>query len=150
MTGLAGLSAWSLRPELVPACASLSPDPRRPSSHVHSHTVLPVAHAEVAPKEGIYIDPTTSTPFSSKIVNPNGKVLQLVGSGVRTVSFLAVRVYCAGMYIAEDAVQRIEKGKLPGWEVRCDCTRRPPGDKLTPSLFHAGVHRVASHSSILV
>ncbi|KAL8280982.1 hypothetical protein RQP46_006661 [Phenoliferia psychrophenolica] len=94
VAGLVGLATWNLRGDLVP-------------------TLLQVAHAEEAQK---YIDPTTSTPFPSAIVNPNGKVLSLIGTGVRTVSFLAVRVYCGGIYIQEEALNKIKSGAMSGWE----------------------------------
>lgn len=47
-----------------------------------------------------------------------GGTLQLVGSGVRVVSFLAIRVYAVGFYADVRALQEIREGKIEGWKVR--------------------------------
>jgi hypothetical protein len=41
--------------------------------------------------------------------------MALVGLGVRTVSFLSVRVYSAGFYIEEPNVKSLHH--IPGWHV---------------------------------
>jgi hypothetical protein len=62
------------------------------------------------------VDPDTSTlhpvtlPLSS-ITSP----LTLVGLGVRTVSFLSVRVYSAGFYIEDESIKSLHH--VPGWNV---------------------------------
>ncbi|KAK4705894.1 hypothetical protein P7C70_g309, partial [Phenoliferia sp. Uapishka_3] len=111
VAGVFGAASWSLRPDLVPS--------------------LPFAHAEEA---GVYIDPTTSTPFPSTISSPNGTVLQLVGTGVRTVSFLSIRVYSAGIHIAAEAVDKIQAGKLAGWEGYTPARLTPPYPADAPQL----------------
>jgi hypothetical protein len=41
--------------------------------------------------------------------------MTLVGLGVRTVSFLSVRVYSAGFYIEEEMIKSLHH--IPGWNV---------------------------------
>jgi hypothetical protein len=63
------------------------------------------------------VDPDTSTlhpvrlPLTS-ITTP----LTLVGLGVRTVSFLSVRVYSAGFYIEDESIKTLHD--IAGWTVR--------------------------------
>lgn len=63
------------------------------------------------------IDPATSQPFPTTLPAPQtptgAKDLRLVGLGVRTVSFLRVRVYVAGLYV--DAAALGDLQSTPGW-----------------------------------
>lgn len=76
-------------------------------------------HADAPAPVGIYTDPTTSTPFHSRLTSPDGTQLRLVGTGVRTVSFLNIKVYAVGFYVSEQELQWAKDGKIAGWEVRC-------------------------------
>ncbi|GAA5947012.1 hypothetical protein JCM3765_002116 [Sporobolomyces pararoseus] len=101
IVGAAGVAytLWEFKPELMPS--------------------LPVAHAEappVASSASTYLDPTTKTPFPSTLVSPDGVKLQLVGTGVRKVSFLAIKVYAVGFYVSEKELEAAKAGKLEGWK----------------------------------
>lgn len=78
--------------------------------------VLPEVQAESPVSVEQRIDPTSSTPFPTLIRAPDGSNLKLVGTGVRTVSFLGIRVYAAGFYVDERAMDRI--ASLEGFRVR--------------------------------
>ncbi|GAA5918316.1 hypothetical protein JCM1841_002168 [Sporobolomyces salmonicolor] len=94
----AGLAyaAWELKPEALPS--------------------LPVVHAEGPSSSSAYIDPTTKTPFPSTLTGPDGTKLRLVGTGVRTVSFLSIRVYACGFYVSERELDAAKAGKIAGWQ----------------------------------
>ena len=79
--------------------------------------LVPVAYAEAPPSAGTYLDPTTRTPFPSTLTSPEGVKLQLVGTGVRTVSFLSIKVYAVGFYVSEKELEQAKGGKLEGWKV---------------------------------
>lgn len=79
---------------------------------------VPVAYAEAEPTSGFWSDPTTGTKFPTTMISGEGATLQLVGSGVRVVSFLAIRVYAVGFYADVRALQEIKEGKIQGWKVR--------------------------------
>lgn len=75
------------------------------------------ASAAPGPSTQVFVDPTTSTPFPHRLVAPDGKThLRLVGTGVRTVSFLNIRVYAAAFYVSEPELEAALAGKLAGWE----------------------------------
>ncbi|GAA5825381.1 hypothetical protein JCM10212_006732, partial [Sporobolomyces blumeae] len=96
---LTAYSLWDLKPELLPS--------------------LPVVHAEAPPSpptERTYLDPTTQTPFPATIVSPDGVPLSLVGTGVRTVSFLSIKVYAVAFYVSERELELARNGKLAGFE----------------------------------
>lgn len=76
---------------------------------------VPTASAEDG---STYKDPSTSTPFPTSITSPSGSEELLVGTGLKCVSFLNIRVYAAGIYVQTTALERIRLGKLAGWEVR--------------------------------
>lgn len=93
-----------------------------PSSKLPTLSVLPPLaeqplHADAPAPVGIYKDPTTSTPFPSRLTSPDGTQLRLVGTGVRTVSFLNIKVYAVGFYVSEQELQWAKDGKIAGWEV---------------------------------
>ncbi|GAA5887692.1 hypothetical protein JCM6882_001499 [Rhodosporidiobolus microsporus] len=102
LVGLAGtatltLAAWEFKPEVWP-----SPEP---------------LHADAPPFPGTYLDPTTKTPFPQTLTSPqDGTRLRLVGTGVRTVSILSIRVYAVGFYASERELEQAKAGKLIGWE----------------------------------
>ncbi|GAA6018137.1 hypothetical protein JCM11491_003331 [Sporobolomyces phaffii] len=98
LAGVAGVTyaLWDLKPELLPT--------------------LPIAHAEAPPSTTTYLDPTTKTPFPSNLVSPDGVKLQLVGTGVRTVSFLSIKVYAVGFYVSEMELEAAKAGRLEGWK----------------------------------
>ncbi|GAA5922437.1 Aim18p [Sporobolomyces koalae] len=98
ITGAAGVSyaLYDLKPDVMPS--------------------LPIAHAEAIPSPLTYLDPTTKTPFPSTLVSPEGVRLQLVGTGVRTVSFLSIRVYSVGFYVSERELAAAKAGTLQGWQ----------------------------------
>ncbi|BGP04744.1 Altered inheritance of mitochondria protein 18, mitochondrial [Rhodotorula toruloides] len=89
-------TAWQVKPEWVPMQQPL--------------------HADAPAPVGIYTDPTTSTPFPSRLTSPDGTQLRLVGTGVRTVSFLNIKVYAVGFYVSEQELQWAKDGKIAGWE----------------------------------
>lgn len=66
------------------------------------------------------LDPATSQPLPVTLPKPQTplpsgcKELKLVGLGVRTVSFLSIRVYVAGLYVDSAALQTLES--VPGWK----------------------------------
>lgn len=78
-----------------------------------------VAHAEAPPvaNKSEYVDPTTKTAFPSTIVSPEGVTLELVGTGVRTVSFLAIKVYAVAFYVSQRELAQARSGALEGWKV---------------------------------
>ncbi|GAA6023726.1 hypothetical protein JCM10207_000236 [Rhodosporidiobolus poonsookiae] len=120
-------AAWEFKPEWVPTPAPLSCD--------------------APPAPDTYLDPTTSTPFPSTLVSPDGVKLRLVGTGVRTVSIFSIRVYTVGFYCSERELQLAEAGKLAGWEGYTPERLIPPytvpggqptgpvGEELMDSLF---------------
>lgn len=63
-----------------------------------------------------YVDPTTSTPFPVSMTSPTGATLTLVGTGVRTVSFLSIKVYAVALYVDERSMKDVKDGKIMGWE----------------------------------
>ena len=72
-------------------------------------------------EEGAFrLDPATGQPFPLTISVPqnvfsNGsEELQLVGLGVRTVTFLSVRVYVAGLYVDEKGIEALKNS--PDWK----------------------------------
>lgn len=80
-------------------------------------TPLLAEAALAGPSTQVFVDPTTSTPFPHRLVAPDGKThLRLVGTGVRTVSFLNIRVYTAAFYVSEPELDAALAGKLAGWE----------------------------------
>lgn len=68
---------------------------------------MPTLHADEQPSPNCYVDPTSSTPFPVTLDAPNGRKLKLVGTGVRTVSFLGIRVYAGGFYVEETMLRRL-------------------------------------------
>jgi hypothetical protein len=79
--------------------------------------LLAEAASALGPSTQVFIDPTTSTPFPHRLVAPDGKThLRLVGTGVRTVSFLNIRVYTAAFYVSEPELDAALAGTLAGWE----------------------------------
>ncbi|GHJ88387.1 hypothetical protein NliqN6_4789 [Naganishia liquefaciens] len=72
-----------------------------------------ISHLDV--KDGFVVDPSTSINFPQTLVPlslPNSP-LPLVGLGVRTVSFLRVKVYSAGFYLEETALRSLRS--QPEW-----------------------------------
>lgn len=57
----------------------------------------------------IHLDPDTSIPFPASItpIGSSSGALKLVGLGVRTVSFIRVKVYSAGAYFSEKALTSV-------------------------------------------
>ncbi|TKA55368.1 hypothetical protein B0A53_02292 [Rhodotorula sp. CCFEE 5036] len=94
-------------------------------------TVVTPLLAEAAsvpgPSTQVFVDPTTSTPFPHRLVAPDGTThLRLVGTGVRTVSFLNIRVYTAAFYVSEPELDAALAGKLAGWEAYAPERLIPP------------------------
>ncbi|GAA5835247.1 hypothetical protein JCM11251_006658 [Rhodosporidiobolus azoricus] len=102
LVGLGGAAAltyavWELKPEVFPSPAPL--------------------HADAPPLVGHYIDPTTKTPFPHTLSSPqDGTRLRLVGTGVRTVSILSIKVYAVAFYVSERELEQAKAGKIAGWE----------------------------------
>ena len=63
------------------------------------------------------MDPDTSTlhPVTLPLTSTTTP-LTLVGLGVRTVSFLSVRVYSAGFYVEDESIKTLHD--IAGWTVR--------------------------------
>ncbi|SGY38807.1 BQ5605_C003g02076 [Microbotryum silenes-dioicae] len=72
-----------------------------------------------------YKDPTTSTPFPRYINSNSGARLSLVGTGVRTVSFLNVQVYTAAFYVEAKLLQRLAQVS-GGWKDYSPSDLLPP------------------------
>lgn len=103
-------ATWYIKPELFPS--------------------FPTASAEDG---STYKDPSTSTPFPTSITSPSGSEELLVGTGLKCVSFLNIRVYAAGIYVQTTALERIRLGKLAGWEN--GSALHAVGDDLVGRLF---------------
>ncbi|PWN90392.1 hypothetical protein FA10DRAFT_266876 [Acaromyces ingoldii] len=133
-TAVLAASAYAARPlhlEAPPASAKELP------------TSLPTSGG----KE-VRLDPSTKQPFPTKLEKPATSLpfscgdLVLVGLGVRTVSFLRVQVYVAGLYIDERALKRLEQ--VPGWkgyqkDWLLDQKQGPSGEQLVAALVDQGV-----------
>lgn len=103
----------------------------------------------VEEQAGTYrLDPSTSQPFPTVLPTPvtplpsSCKELTLVGLGVRTVSFLRVRVYVAGLYIDSAALARLNK--VEGWtgfqkEWMTDSKKQRSGEELLATLLDQGI-----------
>lgn len=79
--------------------------------------MIPTLNADApipATTPGIYIDPQTKTPFPSTLKSDNSNLV-LIGTGVRVVSFLSVKVYCAAIYVDEKVMNKLSS--LEGWKV---------------------------------
>lgn len=74
-----------------------------------------------------YVDPSTGIPFArllrsplaphSALISAQGPLLELVGTGVRTVSFLGIRVYTVGFYVEKRQLDLIRQGRAShGWQ----------------------------------
>jgi len=109
-------ATYTLKPEWIPTGALLSPPPIA----LLAHPPLPVAaqplYADAPPPVSVHLDPTTKTPFPTRLTSPDGTPLRLVGTGVRTVSFLAVKVYAVAFYASERELDLARKGQLAGWD----------------------------------
>ena len=89
--------------------------------------LLAEAASVPGPSTQVFVDPTTSTPFPHRLVAPDGTThLRLVGTGVRTVSFLNIRVYTAAFYVSEPELDAALAGKLAGWEAYAPERLIPP------------------------
>ncbi|BGP36683.1 hypothetical protein JCM10449v2_000584 [Rhodotorula kratochvilovae] len=131
LAGLAGAglayAAWDLKPEWIPSPQSLYADAPAPT--------------------GVHLDPTTKTPFPTRLASPDGTQLRLVGTGVRTVSFLNIKVYAVAWYVSEKEYDLARQGKLAGWEgytperlippfnLPPDGPERPKGEQLIETLL---------------
>lgn len=104
-------------------------------------------HADAPPPTGVHLDPTTKTPFPTLLTSPEGVPLRLVGTGVRTVSFLSVKVYAVAFYVSEHEFALAQQGKIAGWEgftperlippynMPPDTVDRPVGEELVETLL---------------
>ncbi|KAK9894287.1 hypothetical protein P389DRAFT_105518 [Cystobasidium minutum MCA 4210] len=74
--------------------------------------ITPYAALDESP---VHLDPDTSIPFPATIkpIESSSGDLKLIGLGVRTVSFLRVKVYSAGAYFLEKALDGLKgRGQL--------------------------------------
>lgn len=78
--------------------------------HADSERTSPILDLSKA-KDAFVVDPATSISFPQtlKSLTLPGSSLSLVGLGVRTVSFLRVKVYSAGFYLDEPTLQSLSK-----------------------------------------
>lgn len=60
------------------------------------------------------VDPATNVAHPNVLTPASAPALALVGVGVRTVSFLRMKVYSAGFYVDDYTLKRL--GSLPGWK----------------------------------
>ncbi len=83
------------------------------------------------------VERATSTPFPTRMhpVSMPSTPLTLLGVGVRTVSFLRVKVYAAGFYLDEDTLARL--GSVPGWSVSPGGTSGCAAQRLIMDLLDA-------------
>lgn len=114
-------SLYELKPELLPS--------------------LPTVHAEAPKDESFYLDPTTQTPFNNTFLSPSGKELKLLGTGVRVVSFLGIRVYTAGIYVSKEALKDVQNGRV-------DAFKNYSPSKLIPPFSAAGEGEVVGEALI--
>lgn len=147
---LATATLYSFKPEWIPSSASSRPPPLHialtPPRSDPPLAAQPL-HADAPPPTGVHLDPTTKTPFPSRLTSPNGVPLRLVGTGVRTVSFLSVKVYAVAFYVSEHEFALAQQGKIAGWEgftperlippynMPPDTVDRPVGEELVESLL---------------
>ncbi|CAD6890722.1 unnamed protein product [Tilletia controversa] len=85
-------------------------------------------------------DPATGTELPESLPSPlsyQGPELRLVGLGVRTVSFLKVRVYVAGVYVDQGALERVRREAGVGAEVRA--LEGKSTEEVVKALLDAGV-----------
>ncbi|KAJ9126788.1 hypothetical protein QFC24_001820 [Naganishia onofrii] len=84
--------------------------PERLTVHADSERTSPILDLSKA-KDAFVVDPATSISFPQtlKSLTLPGSSLSLVGLGVRTVSFLRVKVYSAGFYLDEPTLQSLSK-----------------------------------------
>ncbi|KAJ9124217.1 hypothetical protein QFC22_001015 [Naganishia vaughanmartiniae] len=87
------------RPSILPERLTVYADSERTSP------ILDLSNA----KDAFVVDPATSISFPQtlKSLALPGSSLSLVGLGVRTVSFLRVKVYSAGFYLEDSALQSL-------------------------------------------
>jgi hypothetical protein len=96
--------------------------------------------------EDFRFDPSTSQSFPITLPTPltplPSRKLSLVGLGVRTVSFLRVKVYVAGLYIDSNTLDSLNK--VEGWSGfqqawMTDSKEGHSGEELLASLLDQGV-----------
>jgi hypothetical protein len=98
--------------------------------------------------ENVRIDPSTSQSFPVTLPTPATRLpsscgkLHLVGLGVRTVSFLRVKVYVAGLYMDSNALSKLDsidgwKGFEAAWML--DSKEEHSGEKLIAALLDHGI-----------
>lgn len=111
-------------------------------------------------KSAFRIDPSTSQPFPLCLPNPITPLpsscgeLSLVGLGVRTVSFLRVKVYVSALYIDSAALTALEN--IEGWRGfektwMLDSKSGRSGETLIASLLDRGITfaiRISEESSL--
>ncbi|GAA5883730.1 hypothetical protein JCM3774_001664 [Rhodotorula dairenensis] len=118
-TRTASGTAWTLRSAVALGAAAAGAYALCELKPEWIPTVAPPLLAETSapgPSNQVFVDPTTSTPFPHRLVAPDGTRLRLVGTGVRTVSFLNIRVYTAAFYVSEPELDAAQRGTLAGWE----------------------------------
>ncbi|KAH8919226.1 hypothetical protein BT69DRAFT_1285040 [Atractiella rhizophila] len=105
VVGGVGLSLWAGSALGFPTTAyALSIEPVAPIS-----TDRPAAAPLMRP------DPSTSMPFPTYLSTASSPTIRcdLIGLGVRTVSFLGIQVYVAGFYVDQDALACLQY--MPEW-----------------------------------
>ncbi|KAL1406097.1 Altered inheritance of mitochondria protein 18 mitochondrial [Vanrija albida] len=73
----------------------------------------PSVTAALADPDAFRVDPATSVAHPLTLEPAAAPALALVGVGVRTVSFLRMKVYSAGFYVDDYTLKHL--GRLPGW-----------------------------------
>ncbi|KAK4058017.1 hypothetical protein OIO90_000756 [Microbotryomycetes sp. JL221] len=81
-----------------------------------------------------FVDPTSKLSFPTTILSPSGKTLHLIGTGVRTVSFLGIRVYTAGFYVDQQNCNSFLKQNFSKQPFQPNLLL-PPFPKQTNDLF---------------
>jgi hypothetical protein len=120
------------------------------SSYIMSKSALQLEAPQSTEKNNgeFRLDASTSQPFPVNLPKPLTSLppqcnkLTLVGLGVRTVSFLRVKVYVAGLYIDEDALKALSKAE--GWSKfeqawMMDSNDKHSGEELLATLLDQGV-----------
>ncbi|KZP00935.1 hypothetical protein CALVIDRAFT_217563 [Calocera viscosa TUFC12733] len=85
---------------------------------ITAHTLRPGLHLDSAPPVPARKSKASASPaelFPQTLPHPSGATLTLVGKGIRTVTFLRIKVYDVGLYVDLSAT-RLEQGEKSAGE----------------------------------
>lgn len=91
-----------------------------------------------------YVQPETKVNPFPKVLEKDGEELQLLGIGVRAVSFLSIHVYAVGIYIPQSDIIKLpfilNKEKLPFEELQKLMLDPESGSAIISKLLNSGVN----------